>query len=329
MRAVSLLPSATEIVSIIGADALLVGRSHECDFPDRIAGLPALTSQRTHYDPAHGIGAQEIDRAVRQQLDAHDSLYRLDVDRLLELAPDLIITQDLCDVCSIDLETVRGAARTIAERTGAEPEIVSLDPHTIEAVIDDVHRVGRAMGLPEKARDAAVTLRDRFFRTEEHVNAFAAKPIVGFLEWTDPLFIAGHWNVELIERAGGRHPLNETVAKSGHGAAEGPMRGERVAGKSVAVTPEVFNASQPDAIVIAPCGLTLDQAWYEAERLMEQAWFRELPAVKAGRVAVVDGSAMFNRPGPRLVDAFEWLVGWLNDRPELIPIDFPWRELGT
>jgi len=132
----------------------------------------------------------------------------------------------------------------------------------------------------------------------------------------------------LIERAGGRHPLNETVPKPGSGAAAGPQQAERTAGKSIAVSTEVFAASAPEFVVVAPCGLTLDQSAAEAERLMREPWFAQLPAARAGRVAAVDGSQMFNRPGPRLIDAFEWLAGWINDRPELIPADFPWRLIG-
>ena len=329
MRVISLLPSATEIVHALGATDLLVGRSHECDHPPGIERLPALTEQRTHYDPEAGVDARAVDLAVRDQMTEHGSLYRLDTERMLRLAPDLILTQDLCEVCSIDLRTVRGAAAEIADRTGAAPEVISLDPRTIEAVLDDTLRVGRALGRAEAARDEIVRLRGRLFAAEEHVNAYAHRPVVGFLEWTDPLFVAGHWTVQLIERAGGRHPLNESAPVRGHGAAEGPQRGQRAAGKSITATPELFAATAPEHLVIAPCGLGLEDAYREARGLLRHEWFAELPAVQRGRVAVVDGSQMFNRPGPRLIDAFEWLVGWLQDRPDLIPEGFPWRPLGA
>jgi ABC-type Fe3+-hydroxamate transport system substrate-binding protein len=191
--------------------------------------------------------------------------------------------------------------------------------------MDDMLRVGRAVGRERDAMHAVVALRERADRALEHVNPYVDGPIVGFMEWTDPIFVAGHWSVQLIERAGGRHPLNETVAKPGSGAAVGPQQAERVAGHSVAVTPEIFAAVRPEVLVIAPCGLTLEQAWAETGKLAEQAWFRDLPAVRAGRVAVVDGNQMFNRPGPRLFDALEFLVGWLNGREDLIPDGFPWR----
>ncbi|HZW08804.1 MAG TPA: ABC transporter substrate-binding protein [Phycisphaerales bacterium] len=321
MRVVSLVPSATEILCLLGGRELLVGRSHECNSPTDagLGELPVLTKRTTDAGAAPG----EIDAIVRADVAAGRPLYRLDERLLSALRPDLILTQDLCGVCSIDLASVRRAA----ERLDRPARIVSLNPETVEDVLDDVLRVGRAAGLEERARHAAVELRSRLWRAQEHVNPYADGPVVGFLEWTDPLFVAGHWTVQLIERAGGRHPLNPTVARAGSGAAAGTQMGERVAGASVAVAPEAFVASRPEFVVVAPCGVELARAYGEAEALTRRAWWGELPAARSARVAVVDGDAMFNRPGPRLVDAFEWLVGWLNDRPGLMPRGFPWRPL--
>lgn len=327
-RVVSLLPSATETLFRIGGAGMLVGRSHECDFPSEMSAIPALTGQRTGYDPDGGVGAAQIDAQVRAAMSGggSPSLYTLDTDLLTGLAPDVILTQDLCAVCSIDLDSVRGAALKIAEKTGRAPEVIALSPETVEGVLDDHLTVGRAVGLEDEAARAVFELRSRWISAESYVNPYTEGPVVGFLEWTDPLYVAGHWTVQIIERAGGRHPLNEGVPKTDMGAAAGMQAGQRVAGKSIRVPVEAFAATRPDYLVVCPCGLTLEQAWAETERLArETAWWGDLPAVRTGRVAVVDGSAMFNRPGPRLVDAFEWLTGWLNDRPELIPADFPWR----
>lgn len=327
MRVASLLPAATEVLCQIGGRNLLVARSHECDHPPGLQAIPALTEQTTHFDPAAGVDAAAIDRAVREQTAAGRALYNLNTQRLADLRPDLILTQETCAVCSVDAATVRTIARHMQRAFGRRPEVLSLDPHTVEDVLDNHLAVGAAVKMLPEAREAVAKLRERLFRAEEHVTPFAAQPVVGFLEWTDPLFIAGHWTVELIERSGGRHPLNETVVtRPTDGAAIGPQRGARRAGKSVRVPPEALVATTPEFLVIAPCGLNLDQAMGETQRLMEHAWFRDLPAVRAGRVAVVDGSAMFNRPGPRLVDAFEFLVGWLQERPELVPAGFPWRQ---
>ncbi|MEO1277341.1 MAG: ABC transporter substrate-binding protein [Planctomycetota bacterium] len=336
MRVVSLLPSATEILCLVGGGDLLVGRSHECDFPESLGHLPTLTAARTAYAGGPGASA-DIDRQVRETLTpsggagdqaaSPPSLYELDTEMLESLEPDIILTQNLCDVCSIALPEVQAAARRMGERTGREPKVTSLDPHTLEQVYDDCLLIGEAIGKASRAADEVAHLRERFYAAADIVPAFAPAPVVGFLEWTDPLFIAGHWTVQLIERAGGRHPLNETVAKDGAGSAMGAMHSERVAGKSIAVLPEIFAATAPEAIVIAPCGLTLDQTREAAQELAEQDWFRALPAVQHGKVALVDGNQYFNRPGPRLVDAFEWLVAWLHDRPERMPAGFAWEAL--
>lgn len=329
MRIVSLLPSATEILCRIGGQGLLVGRSHECDFPGGLEALPPLTAQRTTYDAADPEASRKVDEQVRASMAMGESLYTLDTERLADLRPDLILTQDLCDVCSIDLGTVRAAAAAIGARTGTTPEVLSLNLDTVEGVLDDHLRIGKAAGLEDAANVAVVEMVQRMNRAQEYVNPYDDGPVVGFCEWTDPVYVAGHWTVQLIERAGGRHPWNPTEPKPGTGAAVGPQQAERVAGKSIAVPPEVFAAAEPQWLIVAPCGLSLDQAEAEAQRLIAEDWARALPAVRAGRVAAVDGSAMFNRPGPRLVDALEWLVALLNNRPELIPADFPWRPVET
>lgn len=321
MRIVSLIPSGTEIVALLGGADALVGRSHECDFPAGITDRPALTAQNTHYDPAGGVDARAIDAQVARASASGGSLYTLDEALLGELAPDLIITQDLCSVCSID----PGSVRAVARRLPTEPRVLTLNPRSVEDILDDIYRVGEAIGMGQEAMHRVVELRQRMDRAEEHINPYDDGPVCGFMEWTDPVYIAGHWNVQLIERAGARHPLNEAIAKAGSGAAVGPQQAERIAGHSIAVESEIFAATRPAHLVIAPCGLTLGQARAEADALYrDHAWFRELPAVVGGRVAVVDGNQMFNRPGPRVVDALEFMVGFLNDRPRLIPEGFPY-----
>ncbi len=323
MRIVSLIPSGTEIVALLGAAGDLVGRSHECDFPHTITDRPALTAQNTHYNPDSGVDAKAIDSQVAQATAEGASLYTLDEAMLHQLAPDIIITQDLCSVCSIDLDSVRA----IADRLPTKPRVLTLNPQSVEDILDDIYRVGDALGMTQQAMHQVVKLRQRMDRAEEHINPYDDGPICGFMEWTDPIYIAGHWNVQLIERAGARHPLNEAVAKPGSGAAVGPQQAERLAGHSIAVPNEIFAATNPRYLVIAPCGLTLSQAIEETNALYRhQEWFRRLPAVREHRVAVVDGNQMFNRPGPRIVDALEFMVAFINDRPQLIPNDFPYER---
>lgn len=316
-RIVSLHPAATEMLALIGAEPLLVGRSHECDYPPAVVSRPVLTRPAVPLNPADPA---DIDRRARAAAATRQPLTALDTGLLTQLRPDVILTQDLCGVCALDQQTLRGVIDSIP----GHPNLVTLTAHTVEGVLDDLITVGRAADREAAAIDAAVGLRERLFRAAEFVNPYADGPAIGFLEWTDPLFIAGHWTVQLIERAGGRHPLNPTVAKPGSGAAAGPQRAEAVAGRSITVTPDVFAAARPEYLVICPCGLDLHHAQLAARSLAEQPWFAELPAVRAGRVAIVDGNQMFNRPGPRLIDAFEWLVGWLHGRAELIPPGFPW-----
>lgn len=307
MRVVSLLPSATELLCAIGGGDLLVGRSHECDYPASIAHLPVLTGARTH-----AATAAEIDAQVRSVLSSTDasggqSLYSLDAELLAALKPDVILTQDLCEVCSIDLNTVR----RIAARLDPQPRIINLNPATIEDVFDDLLKVGEAVGRERQAEAALVGLREQYWTAIDFVNPYESGPEVAFLEWMDPLFVGGHWTPGLIQAAGGRHSLNQPGAKS------------RVA------TPDELVAAQPQRLIICPCGWNLGQIQRELPNLTSKRWWAALPAVADQQVALVDGNQMFNRPGPRLVNAFRWLVGWLNDRPELMPAAFPWQPLRT
>ncbi len=318
MRVVSLVPFATEILCRIGGRALLVGRSHACDFPPEVRDLPAVTAPLTP-----GTDSERIDPQVRDALKSGGSLFALDARALAELRPDLILTQDLCAVCAVDRRTVERVAASL----NPQPRVLSLDPRSLDDVLDDHFRIAEAIGLQDAAGDVVNELKSRLVRAQEFVNPYADVASVAFLEWTDPIFVAGHWTVQLIERAGGRHPLNPTRAAPDAGAATGLQQSQRVAGASFAVDPQTLVESRPDALIICPCGLDLDAATAAAHALARNAWFAELPAARSGRIAIVDGAAMFNRPGPRLVDAFEWLVAWLNGRPQLVPPDFPVASL--
>ena len=292
-RVVSLLPSATELLcGIPGGAELLVGRSHECDWPPSIRHLPTLTGQ-------HGTAtsSQAIDEEVRDTLEANKSLYTLDEDALAALEPDLILTQDLCDVCSIDLPTVQRVAANLP----STPGVLNLNPTRLEDVFDDMLRIGEACQLGPPARNAVVELRARWWSARDHVNDLVTGPTTVLLEWMDPLFIAGHWTPELIEQAGGHHVLNAA--------------GER----SKVIEPSTLVDAAPERLIVSPCGYDLEAIEREQTTLTSAPWWNELPAVQQGHVAFVDGSAWFNRPGPRLVDAFCWLVAWINARPELAP----------
>lgn len=316
MRIVSLIPSATEIVALVGAADDLVGRSHECDWPPNLSDRPILTAPTFEFS-----SSAEVDANVSRSISAGESLYRLDSARLHELRPDLIITQSLCSVCSIDEGSVHATIADLPKK----PEVLALNPASFEDVLDDIIRVGHACGRPDTAFRAVTQLRERFFRASDHMNAFADPVPTAFLEWTDPLFVAGHWTPQLIERAGGEHRLNPTHAMAHSGAGAGGQMAHRVAGPGRVISIEDLVTSRPRALIVSPCGLDLDRTARELAPLQAQTWWQQLPAVKNGKVAIVDGNQMFSRPGPRLVDAYEWLVGWLNDVPDLVPRDFPWR----
>lgn len=298
MRVVSLLPSATEILCAIGGESLLVGRSHECDFPPSVQDRPVLTSQRTTL-----ATSSEIDQQVRDVLGSGDSLYDINTDVLRDLKPDVILTQDLCAVCSIDIKTVRNIASTLDPK----PEILSLNPMSVFDVFDDLLNVGNAVGLKPEAEAAMVALRARYWEAIDFVNPYESQAEVAFLEWADPLFTGGHWTPGLIEAAGGQHSLNPSGDPSRQ------------------ITPEELVASLPDRLILCPCGFDLDRTQEDLEMLKKTSWWPMLPAVQENNVAIVDGNAMFNRSGPRLVDAFCWLVSWLQNRPEVWPKDFPVR----
>lgn len=318
MRIVSLVPSGTEIVGQLGLCGSLVGRSHACDHPPGVLTVPTLTGQPIGVD----TGFCETDEQVGGFVARPAGLYTLDTQQLVDLKPDVVLLPGAGSDAALEAQSVQAAL----EALGSRAAVVRLSPRSIEDMLDDVLRVGAACGREAAAGAVVARLRGRLFEAMDRVTAFDPyRPVVGFLEWTDPLFTAGHWNVQLIERAGGRHPLNETVRRAEDGAASGPQQAQRLAGPAVMVSPEVFAAVGPEFVVVSPCGYGLERAVEATRALWRQEWFRNLPAARSGRVAAVDGSAMFSRPGPRVVDALEFLVGWLQGRAEMVPTGFPWR----
>ena len=280
MRVVSLLPSATEMVHFAGAADWLVGVTHECDHPPGVEKLPKLTSSRI--DPA--LSGAEIDAEVNRLVTDDESIYALDVDLLEGLAPDLVITQGLCDVCAVSTGLVEEAVSGLRNK----PEILVLNPTSLEDVLGDSVRIGEALGRGEGARENAALLRSRLEEIEGAV-AGLARPGVGCIEWLDPPFSAGHWVPEMVRLAGGR----ELFA--------GP--GER----SVRLDWETVFGAGPEVLVLMPCGFDAARAAEEAKTLPNLPGWSDLPAVKDGRVWVVDANSFFSRPAPRLVEGVEIL----------------------
>ncbi len=292
MRIVSLLPSATEIVAALGCADRLVGISHECDFPARITHLPRVTQCEIH---GADLPSAQIDAWVRETLASRGTLYTLDEQLVRDLRPDVILTQQLCDVCAVNYGSVAAFARSLAR----PPLVVNLQPSTLEEVLGDIGRVGAALEATAKAEPLMQELRSRVEQIAARTATAATRPTCFLMEWTDPPFCGGHWNPQLVSLAGGIDPI---------GRAGQPSR---------RVSWDEIEAADPDLIVLALCGNSQERAVREAAALAANLRWTRLRAVRDGRVVAVDGSAYFSRPGPRIVDSLEMLAGIVH--PELWP----------
>jgi iron complex transport system substrate-binding protein len=303
MRIVSLLPSATEIVCGLGLGPSLVGVSHECDFPGKVAALPRVT--RTLIPAA--ASSREIDAMVRERLKREQALYCLNRDILHQLEPDLIVTQRLCDVCAVSESEVAAAAEALPRK----PQVVDLNPTNFSDVLNGIRLVGRAADCDQRGQAYVAALRERVDLVVRRTAALTQRPKTILLEWIDPPFCAGHWNPELVEMAGGI----EAVAVAGQ--------------RSVTTSWQQIVQADPEVIVIACCGFDIPRTLQDVARLQTYPEWQSLRCVKMRRVHVVDGSAYFNRPGPRLVDSLEILANLLHPdrhpRPEHQPsaVAFP------
>jgi iron complex transport system substrate-binding protein len=292
MRIVSLLPSATEILFALGLGDSVAAVTHECDYPPEARDKPRITRSLL----AEGMSSGAIDEAVHGQLaaDAH-SLYTIDRALLAQIAPDLIVTQRLCEVCAVAYDEVLDAVRSLPRR----PQVLNLEPVSLDDVLGDIRRVGAATATDQRAEALVAGLAARVAAVRERTARATSTPRVAFLEWLDPLFRGGHWNPELVRLAGGVDPLGHEHQPSAR------IEWEQV----VALRPEVM--------VIACCGFDEARARQELPLLEARPGYADLPCVRAGRVHVVDGAAYFSRPGPRLVDSLELLARLIH--PTLFP----------
>ena len=288
MRIISLLPAATDFVAVLDRLPDLVGRTHECDWPPgSVDTVPVVTTSEIDADV---MSSREISDAVGGAGHHGSSLYTLNTDLLATLAPDVVLTQDLCDVCAVSYQRVSEAVRVL---DGGGPQVISLEPHTLTDVLDCLRRLGDALGRPETAAEQLALLRDRLDTVRGQV-AGLARPRVAAIEWLDPVWPAGHWVPEQIDNAGGI-PL---LAEAGEHTTAMPWQA-------------VLDA-RPDVLLLLPCGLPPERTIAEAHLLTSQPGWSELPAVRAGEVWVLDGPAYFNRPGPRVVRGVEVLAHVLH-----------------
>lgn len=299
LRVLSLLPSNTEIVCALGLTDWLVGRSHECDFPAEIRGLPACTAAAI---PVDGSSA-EIDREVKQALEGAMSLYRVDQEQVRRLAPEVILTQAQCDVCAVSLADVEEAVSQLAQ---SRPRLLSLAPRILADVWGDVRRVAEFLGVAARGIELAQQLAARVESIAGRV-AGQRRPRVACLEWLDPLMSAGNWVPELVRLAGGIDPLGKVGAHS-----------------DWLTWPELI-AADPEVILLMPCGFDLPRIRAELPALQLRPQWHSLRAVREGRIYLVDGNQFFNRPGPRLVESLQILVEILHPGEA----DSVWRHRGV
>ncbi len=297
-RIVSLIASSTEIVCALGFGSDLVGRSHECDFPQWVQRLPACTSPKL---PIEGT-SYEVDQRVKAILAEGLSVYRVDAEALRSLAPDVIVTQSQCEVCAVSLRDVE---RAVCEWIDSRPRIVSLEPNALGDVWRDIMTVATALGAADRGEALVAKLRTRVAAIAERTHSFRERPTVAVVEWIDPLMAAGNWMPELIELAGG-------VSLFGTAGQHSPWMslGE-------------LAARDPDWILVIPCGFDLGRTRSEMTSLASRPEWLRLRAVRGGRVALGDGNQFFNRPGPRLVESLEILAEILH------PDEFAFGHFGA
>lgn len=294
MRIVSLLPAATEWICAFGGTDALVGRSHECDFPPDVQDVPVVTEAT--YDAEADSAA--IDEAVQEQLNEGLSLYEVDLERLRALDPDLVVTQDQCEVCAVSLPELEAQLRTLSEWTGRSPDLISMQPQTLKEVLDEALRLARVMDRFEAGMEVIGNLETGLKVLRDQIGVDRSTnpqslPAVACVEWLEPLMVAGHWMPDVVEMAGGRAVLGS--------------EGE----PSEPVEWNDLRDADPDLLALMPCGFSIEETRRDLPYLTDRVGWAELSAVQDHRVALFDGSAYFNRPGPRLYRAIELLAATL------------------
>jgi iron complex transport system substrate-binding protein len=280
------------MVCRLGLRGQLVGVTHECDYPPDVTSLPKITRTLIPHDAT----SRDIDALVRNRLRTQKALYTLDHRLLEELAPDLIVTQGLCDVCAVAQEEVEEAACSLPRR----PRVINLEPACLDDVLACLTQIGDAAGIADRAATEVRSLRSRITAVEHRSSAVSDPLRVTLLEWIDPPFTSGHWGPELVQLAGGREGIG--------------VRGE----KSRTMSWDEVLAWRPEVLFIACCGFNIERTLADLPILKRQPGWSNLPCVRDRRVYVADGSAYFSRPGPRLVDSLEMLAHALH--PDVHPL---------
>jgi len=293
-RIVSFLPSATEMVCALGLVDQLVGVTHECDYPEEVKRKPVVVRSAI---PTEKMSPKEIDAAVSDRIRSGASLYLVDEELLQKLAPDLILTQNLCQVCAPSGNEVSQVLKSLSRK----PEILWMTPKSLAEIEDNLRELGQATGRTKEAERLIALGRARLQRLAVTTRDLAPRPRVFCMEWIDPVYCSGHWMPEMVELAGGVDLLSH--------------KGE----DSVRISWEEVVKWAPEVLIVAPCGFHLDKVLEQAPQLFCYTGWSSLPAISQGRVYAVDANSYFARPGPRVVDGTELLAHLIH--PEL----FPWK----
>jgi len=291
MRICSFLPSSTELAYALGLGDSLAGVTFECDYPPEARQKPVVV----HSKLRHGLSAREIDREVNDFAARGESLYRLDIEKLRAIQPDLIITQDLCHVCAASPADL-GA---LLPQLSPAPRVLSLRPRRLADVWQDILTVGEATGRLTEAKELVRQIEERMERVKGIAEKESPRPRVACLEWVDPPFVAGHWLPEMVNIAGGE----DLLGKAGE--------------PSYRASWDQILASRPEIIIFMPCGYNVMQAAREVEAMGLPTGWSEVPAVRNGRVYAVDATSYFSRPGPRLADGLEILLNLIHGANEV------------
>ncbi len=300
MRIASLLPSCTEIVYALGLGQSLVGVSHECDFPPEAKTKPILTRSKVNPNKS----SSQIDKIVEGIVMQGLSVYDININQLKVLNPDIILTQDQCEVCAVSLSDVVKATKGLV----GDVEVVSVNPKSLKDIFNDIENIGKVLGKQKEAKELIVSLKNRmdFIKNKIKKSKNLKRPKIICLEWLDPLILSGNWVPEMVELTGGKNIL----AKPGK--------------KSVKIGWEDFLKLDPDVLVIMPCGFRIEQTLKDMPILIKKKEWPTLRAVREKNVFVVDGNAYFNRPGPRIVESLEILAQTLH--PEVFGFGFTEKD---
>ena len=282
-RIISLLPASTEIICALGLSDNLVGRSHECDYPESVKALPICSDAK--FLP--GAKSAEIDQQVKEILTEALSIYEIDKALIQSLKPDVIITQAQCEVCAVSLKDVEEA---LSNLVSAETKIISLEPNTLADIFREIKEISVVFDVKEAGDNLIKDLQERIDLIKHKLKFFPSKPKVALIEWLSPIMVAGNWIPELVEIAGGT-----------------PLLAENGKHSPFVEWQQIYDAN-PDILIVASCGFSIARTLQEIDLLLNLPGWRDLEAVKNNRIYIADGNAYFNRSGPRIVDTIEILA---------------------